>query len=424
VIKSLLLGAAAGLVATAGAQAADMPVKAKPVEYVKICSAYGAGFYYIPGTDICLRVGGYIYYELGVKADGGTPMIYNQAPIDADFNYYNSRTSAKLQLDARQNTAYGTLRATMSIGPQNANHSTTAAMDYAYIQFAGFTWGYTNSFFSFGGTYGYAVPSAMLDWSWINVFAYTAQLGNGVTASVSIEDPSGRRAVAAGVAGTTAGYGGRWMPEIVGNVNVTQAWGRAQIMGAIHQIKPTGAQANNPVPGMDSEYGFAVGAGIEIKTPQTGNANNSLLLQGTWSEGAVDYTGYNSSPNGSVNQTFGLQNFAGTGPVFGVRDAHISGTTITKTEAWSVYAGYRHYWTPMLRTGFYAGWLNIDEGNLAGSQGELDVVQVGASTVWSPVNGLDLSLEVVWSDLDRSPVGAVSTSNDIISVWSRIRRNF
>ncbi|TAK49077.1 MAG: hypothetical protein EPO23_06460, partial [Xanthobacteraceae bacterium] len=45
-IKSLLLGSAAGLVAIAGAQAADLPVKAKAVEYVKVCSLYGAGFYY------------------------------------------------------------------------------------------------------------------------------------------------------------------------------------------------------------------------------------------------------------------------------------------------------------------------------------------------------------------------------------------
>ena len=60
VVKSLLLGTAAGLLAVAGAQAADMPVKAKPVEYVKVCSLYGAGFYYIPGTDTCLKVGGYI----------------------------------------------------------------------------------------------------------------------------------------------------------------------------------------------------------------------------------------------------------------------------------------------------------------------------------------------------------------------------
>jgi Porin subfamily len=59
-VKTLLLGTAAGLVAVAGAQAADMPVKAAPVQYVKICSLYGDGFYYIPGTDTCLKLGGYL----------------------------------------------------------------------------------------------------------------------------------------------------------------------------------------------------------------------------------------------------------------------------------------------------------------------------------------------------------------------------
>ena len=52
-MKSVLLGSAAGLVAVSGTQAADLPVKAKPVEYVKICSLYGDGFYYVPGTDTC-----------------------------------------------------------------------------------------------------------------------------------------------------------------------------------------------------------------------------------------------------------------------------------------------------------------------------------------------------------------------------------
>jgi len=40
-IKSLVLGSAAGLLAMGGAQAADLPVKAKAVEYVKVCSLYG-----------------------------------------------------------------------------------------------------------------------------------------------------------------------------------------------------------------------------------------------------------------------------------------------------------------------------------------------------------------------------------------------
>src|SRR3974377_1880771 len=59
-VKSLLLGSAAGLVVVGGAQAADLPVKAAPVQYVKICNLYGAGFFYIPGTDMCLNVGGWV----------------------------------------------------------------------------------------------------------------------------------------------------------------------------------------------------------------------------------------------------------------------------------------------------------------------------------------------------------------------------
>ena len=63
-VKSLILGSAAGLLAMGGAQAADLPVKAKAVEYVKICSLYGAGFYYIPGTDTCIKLGGYLRADL------------------------------------------------------------------------------------------------------------------------------------------------------------------------------------------------------------------------------------------------------------------------------------------------------------------------------------------------------------------------
>ena len=58
--RTLILGSAAGLIAISGAQAADLPVKAKAVEYVRICSLYGAGFFFIPGTDTCIKIGGYL----------------------------------------------------------------------------------------------------------------------------------------------------------------------------------------------------------------------------------------------------------------------------------------------------------------------------------------------------------------------------
>ena len=55
--KQLLLVSAA-LLMTASANAADLPVKAKPVQCVKICTLYGDGFYYIPGSDTCIKFGG------------------------------------------------------------------------------------------------------------------------------------------------------------------------------------------------------------------------------------------------------------------------------------------------------------------------------------------------------------------------------
>ncbi|MDU3044735.1 porin, partial [Bradyrhizobium sp.] len=64
-VKSLVLGSAAALLAMSGAQAADLPIKAKAVEYVKVCSLYGAGFYYIPGTDTGIKRGGYLRVEAG-----------------------------------------------------------------------------------------------------------------------------------------------------------------------------------------------------------------------------------------------------------------------------------------------------------------------------------------------------------------------
>src|ERR1700761_4716785 len=64
-MKSILLGSAAGIVAVAGAQAADLPTKkAAPAEYVKICNVGGMAGFIIPGSDTCLKISGYITGQL------------------------------------------------------------------------------------------------------------------------------------------------------------------------------------------------------------------------------------------------------------------------------------------------------------------------------------------------------------------------
>src|ERR1700759_3107352 len=116
-VKSLLLGTAAGLVAMTGAQAADLPVKAKPVQYVKICSLYGVGFYYIPGTDMCLKIGGWVRAEYGFTANGNnTTAIENGVANTRATNNVAYTERGYITADARNQTAYGTVRSYIAVG--------------------------------------------------------------------------------------------------------------------------------------------------------------------------------------------------------------------------------------------------------------------------------------------------------------------
>src|SRR3978361_396746 len=111
-VKSLILGSAAALVAMGGAQAADLPVKAKAVEYVRICSLYGAGFYYIPGPDTCIKLGCYVRIDTTFNGS-----VYDQPAWSGDLgqgnryrDYFAARSRLALTVDTRTATEYGVVR--------------------------------------------------------------------------------------------------------------------------------------------------------------------------------------------------------------------------------------------------------------------------------------------------------------------------
>src|ERR1700742_1488448 len=111
-VKSLVLGSAAALVAVGGAQAADLPVKAKAVEYVRVCSLYGAGFFYIPGTDTCIKIGGYL--RVDTTFNGGS---HGTPAWNGDLGQQNrcadafvARWRMALTIDTRTSTEYGVVR--------------------------------------------------------------------------------------------------------------------------------------------------------------------------------------------------------------------------------------------------------------------------------------------------------------------------
>ena len=195
-VKSLLLGSAAGLVAVAGAQAADLPVKAAPVQYVKICSLYGVGFYYIPGTDMCIKIGGWVRAEAAWHVNGSSIQVTNG---DVNNRFTNNnwwRIRGYITADARNQTEYGTIRSYIAIGLSTNTTGVDGSSNQfdanrAFIQWAGFTFGRAQSFFDFfsQAALGY------LGFNWNSdtgdggkeVFAYTAQFGNGFSASISAE---------------------------------------------------------------------------------------------------------------------------------------------------------------------------------------------------------------------------------------------
>src|SRR5262249_53180758 len=201
-VKSLFLGSAAGLVAVAGAQAADLPVKAKPVEYVKVCSLYGAGFWYVPGTDTCLKIGSFVRVQTSFNTSGSDVPI--RAGADAGMGRQTPTATAHLRLPVRSRvrrhlrtpTEYRTPRAYMDVGAQwsaaNAgstadNNGTTADtlwVDRGFIQFAGFTVGRIRSYFDINSfaPYSYSNNRTSGDTGALGIYAlaYTAQFGNGI----------------------------------------------------------------------------------------------------------------------------------------------------------------------------------------------------------------------------------------------------
>ena len=283
-VKSLILGSAAGLVAMSGAQAADLPVKAKAVEYVRICSLYGAGFYYIPGTDTCIKLGGYVRAD--ITFNGGN---YGQPAWSSDLgqgnryrDYFATRSRMQLNVDTRTATEYGVVRtfglANFNFQNQGTNNTTVlgtfptattnnlfgvgggyVSVDLLFIQFAGFTFGksasaYATPWFGYPGNNSSFLMGGADYVTGVNNIQYTAQFGNGVSATIGLDDPtvySRTSVLNLGVAATPAGFalgaiaptaagvnalGGTHAPDIVGNVRVDQAWGLFQISGMAHLV--------------------------------------------------------------------------------------------------------------------------------------------------------------------------------------------
>ena len=336
VVKSLVLGSAAALAATGGVQAADLPVKAKAVEYVRVCSLYGAGFWYIPGTDTCIKIGGYVRIDTTVHGSnvyGGPAWNGDSGQGNRYYDYFVGRSRMALTVDTRTATEYGVVR-TFGQGDFQFNNFATAnnsalgaapsapaglfgslldgagggyvGVEYVFIQFAGVTFGKSSSAYAtpWSGFLGNNTSNLLGGHDTItgvNNIQYTADFGNGVSGSVGLDDPSvfNRTSVlnlsvpgSATAAGAFA-YGGTHAPDVVGRIRVDQAWGLFQVSAAAHEVDASynilGAAGtpNNlsEISGHpDTKWGGSVMAALQIKNLPTGS-DDDLKVDASYAKG-------------------------------------------------------------------------------------------------------------------------------------------
>ena len=462
-MKSLFLGSAAGLVVMSGAQAADLPLKAKAVEYVKICSLYGAGFYYIPGTDTCIKLGGYLRSDIGVNTNaifGGN----TSGPAGAQNRFSNAftwRSRADLTIDTRTATEYGVVRTYMetafswtsggyagsATGATTYNGNPNGAVSggqlgvyFAFIQFAGFTMGKAVSQFSapwtefpgkniFTGLVGGGGTN-----TGVNQFTYTAEFGDGVSASVGVQDPSAyyqpglfnlATATQSNFGYGASAYGGTTVPDIVGQLRVDQAWGLFQASVAAHDNNPAyyGATQNTGGPG--DKWGWAGQLALSIKNIPTG-PGDTINLQGVYTNGATRYNIQDQASSASAAAVY--SGVTGIGYGFAPDSVYGPGGSLQLVSTWGLRGGFNHNWNPYWSSSVFGGYASVRYtgaaktamcgvgGTVFAALGagvttcnpDYNIGQVGTNLRWTPVKNLTFTTEAVYTMLDQKYAGVAA----------------
>jgi Porin subfamily len=464
---------------------------------VKVCSLYGDGFYYIPGTQTCIKFGGFLRTEWDVNAGGSFTTFTNgqNAQFYRTGDQLTTRARGVLTYDVREQSSYGTLRAYLAAGwnytsndsptlslpgtqvpaggggaaaAQGGAGNSNAYLLRAFIQWGGFTFGKTASFYDFFNTskYTYQTNFIYQDYAGVgvNTYGYTQQLGNGIAATIAVQDNTffahpivdvsgtafiGAQAVSGALANINGGAAptndawqnaGFLVPDIVMNVRLDQAWGGAQVAAVLHDNRAryynsiTATSAANPTglvnglvagtahPG--DKWGFAVSGGLELNLPWA--KGDTWAVQTQYCVGDSESC-YDNSGSRSADLSWSLINNNRIGLGF-LDDGFFANTKATGATGiqlptvWNVFSAVQHYWVPNVRTSLYGGYVqftanssDVDTlicaplshtkaGAAVSPTGCADWAawQIGSRTIWNPVRNLDVGVEALYTDLSKS----------------------
>ncbi|HVB89313.1 MAG TPA: porin [Beijerinckiaceae bacterium] len=444
-LKSLLLAAPATLVAAVAAQAADLPSReAAPIHYVRICDAYGAGFFFIPGTNTCLNVGGYVraQYDYTPGQTVYSPVNGAVTQVAGAQDTAGIEVRGRVDLDARTQTEWGTaqtviwMRATDVDGLRNSPATAAAIgaggvyapagngnpgavfLERAYIRFAGITAGVSaDNFVTM--PYMYTIMPWAIFGVGVKQLAYTATFGGGFSSTLAIES-RGDAAYSNGTGQYTYNSRPDTGYNLVGNLRYDASWGFAQLSGALGNnsvesgstvvpnsvtLKP--GPGYSPLAGPQTYGAYAIGFGAALKLPMI-SAGDVLNVSTAYGHGMLGFVG---CENASDCNDGGNHRWLG-----GVlrADANLIPTSIGAggvvnygtTNSWNVAGMYTHHWSPTWRTNLAAAYQRIETPTASAAVlsqlGNADIYAFAGNLIWSPTKNFDIGVELAYLHLNQS----------------------
>lgn len=303
---TILMGAAAALSMMAGLQPAAA-AGAEPTDHVRVCDAYGKGFFYIPGTETCLKLGGYLRHEIAAGDN-----VYYGGSLDGP----KGKTRASLRVDARNETEFGTLRSNLEARFEYKASGTRSYIAEALIELGGFSAGLADSLFAvwtWGA--GNVVYDDVIYYSGDRTaqVSYTHDFGNGFSAMIGAEEGVGSWEL------DVIGAGGivrretfdlnanDGVPHLLAGVKYEQDWGTVFGMAAYdtrYDALALKARVDinvndalslffmgsyQPEPGKPNYYGswygdWALWGGLSAKLGEKATFNGQVVIEedGTW----------------------------------------------------------------------------------------------------------------------------------------------
>jgi len=460
---------------------------AAPITFARTCDAYGAGYFTLPGTDACLRVGGMVVEDLALRhvplsaftpnPGSRLPASLSKAPTPPAFGGgggVGATLEARLPTEAGVISGYVDATSVFGAGllspnaagvySQQANLTgydvnawrNFTRLDQAWLEFAGFTAGRAQSVFDF-----YADAYNLMPLRGSNarteMLAYRFSPTPGVLAALSLENNRERRNLIGQSVdpAASADYSGAAIPDPVAALRVDTPFGLAQVSGAAHELRtryaaPPSVASGQPDEAASTQWGFAAQGGLKVNLPNLSDAD-AMILQATYARGASAYlTGNNQPLFGGVNDPAhpGIANprlAASPGLTSFDYDCMTTGLPYGQCDPSSGYAlvaAFKHFWTPTISSTLFASFFGMNyadpaKSGPAGVAGPSNYREssVGANLTWTPLKNLMVGGEVAFTQGKTTPLapaappqaGSTTDWPTTTNEWSgriRVQRNF